>query len=160
MWVPQTPAPAILRACSVKHRQELSCLNLSKTTINYIISGIILPADSNTIHRYVQKCLSQRHGGTEVFFEIFIVGSCDPVLHETLDINPDFPTLKPDAYDSHLFSAPLRLCGSILCWQYTWHPLNKKYYYPAETQRRREKYIHAVTTTLFPLLYCIASFCL
>jgi len=48
MWVPQTPAPAILRACSVKNRQELSCQNQSKTTINYIISGIILPAETRT----------------------------------------------------------------------------------------------------------------
>ena len=48
MWVPQTPAPAILRARSVKHRQELSCPNLFKTTINYIISGINLPAGTRT----------------------------------------------------------------------------------------------------------------
>ena len=113
MWVPPTPAPAILRACSAKNRQELSCQNQSKTTINYIISGIILPADSNTIHRNVQKCLSQRHGGTEIFFEIFIVGSCNPFLHEPLDKNPDAPTLKPDAYASHTFSVPLCLCESI-----------------------------------------------
>ena len=77
-----TPAPAILRACSVKRRPNLSRRTQSITTINYTKPANILPTDSNTIHRYVQKCLSQRRGGTEVFFEIFIVGSCNPVLRE------------------------------------------------------------------------------
>ena len=48
MWVPQTPAPTILRACSVKHRSGLSRRNQSKTTINYIKSGIIMPAETRT----------------------------------------------------------------------------------------------------------------
>ena len=108
-----TPAPAIPRVRSVKHQQELSCQNQSKTTIHYTKSAKILPTDSNNIHRNVQKCLSQRHEGTAVFFEIFIVGSCKSVLHEPLVKNPAAPIIKPDAYDSHTFSMPLCLCESI-----------------------------------------------
>jgi len=44
-----TPVPAIPRACSVKHRPGLSRRNQSKTTINYIISGIILPAETELV---------------------------------------------------------------------------------------------------------------
>ena len=62
-----------------------------------------------------QAC--RRHRGTEVFLEIFIGGSFVPVLHESLDKNPDAPTPKPDAYDSHPFSVPLCPCESMFYFQ-------------------------------------------
>jgi len=54
-------------------------INLSAETRTsiYVVLTTAVPI-INTIHRNVQKCLSQRHGGTEVFFEISIVVSCDP----------------------------------------------------------------------------------